>query len=157
MGINAMVVAISAAAGPSVASGILSIASWHWLFAINVPLGITALVLGMKHLPRQEERTKRKFDTISAIANAITFGLLIYTLDGFAHHEKMDFLFIQLIVLVVVGTYYVRRQLSQSTTLGPITYPYFPTVYPDLHLFVYRANVGNGFFTLFPAKHLGTQ
>ena len=34
MGINAMVVAISAAAGPSVASGILSIASWHWLFAI---------------------------------------------------------------------------------------------------------------------------
>ena len=39
MGINAMVVAISAAAGPSVASGILSIASWHWLFAINVPLG----------------------------------------------------------------------------------------------------------------------
>ena len=120
MGINAMVVAISAAAGPSVASGILSIASWHWLFAINVPLGITALVLGMKHLPRQEERTKRKFDTISAIANAITFGLLIYTLDGFAHHEKMDFLFIQLIVLVVVGTYYVRRQLSQSTPLLPL-------------------------------------
>ena len=60
MGINAMVVAISAAAGPSVASGILSIASWHWLFAINVPLGITALMLGMKHLPRQEERTKRR-------------------------------------------------------------------------------------------------
>ena len=120
MGINAMVVAISAAAGPSVASGILSIASWHWLFAINVPLGITALVLGMKHLPRQEERTKRKFDTISAIANAITFGLLIYTLDGFAHHEKMDFLFIQLIVLVVVGTYYVRRQLSQATPLLPL-------------------------------------
>ena len=101
MGINAMVVAISAAAGPSVASGILSIASWHWLFAINVPLGLTALFLGIKHLPRQEERSKRKFDYISAIANAVTFGLLIYTLDGFAHHEEMDFLFIQLVVLAV--------------------------------------------------------
>ena len=120
MSINAMVVAVSIAAGPSIAGLILSFASWHWLFAINVPLGITALVLGMKHLPRQEERTKRKFDTISAIANAITFGLLIYTLDGFAHHEKMDFLFIQLIVLVVVGTYYVRRQLSQTTPLLPL-------------------------------------
>ena len=95
MGINAMVVAISAAAGPSVASGILSIASWHWLFAINVPLGITALLLGIKHLPRQEERSKRKFDFVSAIANAVTFGLLIYTLDGFAHHEEMDFLVLQ--------------------------------------------------------------
>lgn len=120
MGINAMVVAISAAAGPSVASGILAIASWHWLFAINVPLGITALVLGYRFLPRQEERSKRKFDVISAVANAVTFGLLIYTLDGFAHHEKMDFVVIQLVVLAVVGTYYVRRQLSQTTPLLPL-------------------------------------
>lgn len=119
MGINAMVVSISAAAGPSVASGILSVASWHWLFAINVPLGITALLLGHKFLPRQEERHKRKFDTISALANAVTFGLLIYTLDGFAHHEQMDYLIPQLIILAVVGTYYVRRQLSQETPLLP--------------------------------------
>jgi len=120
MGINAMVVAISAAAGPSVASGILSIASWHWLFAINVPLGITALLLGIKHLPRQEERSKRKFDFVSAIANAVTFGLLIYTLDGFAHHEEMDFLVLQLIILAIVGTFYVRRQLTQTTPLLPL-------------------------------------
>ena len=79
MGINAMVIAISAAAGPSVASGILSIASWHWLFAINLPLGIVALVLGIKYLPRPKGASKRKFDTKSAIANAVTFGLLIYT------------------------------------------------------------------------------
>ena len=108
MGINGLIIAVAAAAGPTVAAGILAIADWPWLFAINVPLGLTALLLGIKHLPRQEERTKRKFDYISAIANAVTFGLLIYTLDGFAHHEKMDFLFIQLIVLAVVGTYYVR-------------------------------------------------
>ena len=117
---SAMVVAISAAAGPSVASGILSIASWHWLFAINVPLGITALLLGIKHLPRQEERSKRKFDFVSAIANAVTFGLLIYTLDGFAHHEEMDFLVLQLIILAIVGTFYVRRQLTQTTPLLPL-------------------------------------
>ena len=120
MGINGLIIAVAAAAGPTVAAGILAIADWPWLFAINVPLGLTALLLGIKHLPRQEERTKRKFDYISAIANAVTFGLLIYTLDGFAHHEKMDFLFIQLIVLAVVGTYYVRRQLTQTTPLLPL-------------------------------------
>ena len=120
IGINAMVVAISAAAGPSVASGILSIASWHWLFAINLPLGAIALTLGIKYLPRQEEVSKRKFDTISAIANAITFGLLIYTLDGFAHHERYDYLILQLIVLIVVGTYFIRRQLKQESPLLPL-------------------------------------
>ena len=37
IGINAFVVAVSAAVGPTVAAGILSIASWPWLFAVNVP------------------------------------------------------------------------------------------------------------------------
>lgn len=120
MGINAMVVAISAAAGPSIASGILAISSWHWLFAINIPLGLTALILGYKFLPRNEKRDDRKFDKKSAIANAITFGLLIYTLDGFAHHEHHDYIVIQLIILAIVGTYYVRRQLGQTTPLLPL-------------------------------------
>lgn len=120
MGINAMVVSISAAAGPSVASGILSIASWHWLFAINVPLGLMALLLGFKNLPRQEERNKRKFDVVSAIANAITFGLLIYTLDSFAHHEQNDYIVLQLVVLIIVATYYIRRQLGQESPLLPL-------------------------------------
>lgn len=120
MGINAMVVAISAAAGPSVASGILSIASWHWLFAINIPLGFIALVLGIKYLPRQEDRSNRKFDFRSAIANAVTFGLLIYTLDGFAHHGNQLHLYIQLAIVAVVGTYYVRRQLGITSPLLPL-------------------------------------
>lgn len=120
MGINAMVVAISAAAGPSVASGILSISSWHWLFAINVPLGIIAFMLGIKNLPTKEDASKRKFDTISAIANALTFGLLIYTLDGFAHHEDNRYIILQLVVLAIVGIYYVRRQLGQQSPLLPL-------------------------------------
>lgn len=120
MGINAMVVAISAAAGPSIASGILAIGSWHWLFAINIPLGLTAFILGHKYLPRKEERSSRKFDTKSAIANALTFGLLIYTMDGFAHHEQMDYIAIQIVVLVIVGIYYIRRQLGQTSPLLPL-------------------------------------
>lgn len=96
MGINAMVVAVSAVAGPSVASGILSLGSWHWLFAINIPLGLLALGMGFKFLPKGEKRQDRKFDKISAIANALTFGLLIYSMEGFAHHERTDFLLIQI-------------------------------------------------------------
>lgn len=42
MGINATVVAIASVAGPTLAAAILSMASWHWLFAINIPIGIAA-------------------------------------------------------------------------------------------------------------------
>lgn len=51
MGINSFVVAVSSAAGPTIAAAILSLASWQWLFLINVPLGIVAFVLVMRFLP----------------------------------------------------------------------------------------------------------
>lgn len=120
MGINAMVVAVSAVAGPSVASAVLSLGSWHWLFAINIPLGLLALIMGIRFLPKGEKRQNRKFDKVSAVANALTFGLLIYSMEGFAHHERTDFLLIQIALLVFVGTYYVRRQLQREAPLLPI-------------------------------------
>lgn len=120
MGINAMVVAVSAVAGPSVASAVLSLGSWHWLFAINIPLGLLALIMGIRFLPKGEKRQNRKFDKVSAVANALTFGLLIYSMEGFAHHERTDFLLIQIALLVFVGTYYVRRQLRREAPLLPI-------------------------------------
>ncbi len=46
IGFNAMTIAISAAAGPGVAGAILSVASWPWLFAVNIPLGAVILLLG---------------------------------------------------------------------------------------------------------------
>ena len=43
IGINAMVIAISAAAGPGIAAAILSVTNWPWLFAVNLPLGAIVL------------------------------------------------------------------------------------------------------------------
>ncbi|STV99212.1 transport protein [Klebsiella pneumoniae] len=84
MGINSFVVAVSSAAGPTIAAAILSLASWQWLFLINVPLGIVAFVLAMRFLPPNSARSKIiRFDLPSAIMNALTFGLLITALSGF--------------------------------------------------------------------------
>ena len=120
MGINAMIISISAASGPSIASGILAISSWHWLFVINIPLAIAAFLIGLKFLPKTDADKNRKFDYISAIANAITFGLLFYTLDGFAHHGSIIRLLIQLVVVLAIGYYFIHRQLHQETPLLPI-------------------------------------
>ena len=52
MGVNAMVVAVSAAAGPSIAGSILALGSWHWLFVINIPLGLAASDIGSYRIIR---------------------------------------------------------------------------------------------------------
>jgi DHA2 family multidrug resistance protein-like MFS transporter len=40
VGLNALVVGVSFAVGPTVASVILSFGSWPWLFAVNLPIGL---------------------------------------------------------------------------------------------------------------------
>ena len=53
LAINAMVVAVSAVAGPTVAGAVLAIADWHWLFAMNLPMGAAALIMGALFLPKR--------------------------------------------------------------------------------------------------------
>ena len=45
LSINTLMVAVSAAAGPTVAAAILSVATWPWLFAVNIPFGIVAVAI----------------------------------------------------------------------------------------------------------------
>ncbi len=48
MALNSLVVATASMAGPTVAAAILSVASWHWLFAMNLPLGLYIWRLGRR-------------------------------------------------------------------------------------------------------------
>jgi DHA2 family multidrug resistance protein-like MFS transporter len=81
IGINALVGSTSAAIGPSIAAGILSIASWQWLFAINVPLGGVALIFAGRVLPRTP-LAHHRFDWLSALLSASTFGALVVGVDN---------------------------------------------------------------------------
>ena len=72
----AVVVAVCSAGSPSVAAAILSVASWHWLFLINVPIGVVALIMAARTLPATP-RSGGRLDLLSVLLNALTFGLVI--------------------------------------------------------------------------------
>src|SRR5580698_2949453 len=86
IGINAVVVAISSAVGPTIASGILSIAHWPWLFAVNVALGIAAVAIGSRALPKTPRAT-HGFDLAGAALSAAAFGFLIGGIDAGGHGQ----------------------------------------------------------------------
>jgi DHA2 family multidrug resistance protein-like MFS transporter len=119
MGVNAMLVAVSSAIGPTVASGILSVASWHWLFYVNVPIGAAALGLGLFTLPRTATASE-PFDMGSAILNAATFGLLIAGVDGLGQGEAHVAVYAELVLAIGAGWLLVRRQLSRRNPLLPV-------------------------------------
>ncbi len=121
MAINTLIVAVSTAAGPTVAAGVLSIASWQWLFAINVPIGLLAFYLGHRFLPPNPvQNSGQRFNVFSAIMNALTFGLLLSALGGFAQRLNGYLIVTELCAATVVGTIFIRHQLRQAWPLLPV-------------------------------------
>ncbi|MGP1677543.1 MAG: MFS transporter [Burkholderiales bacterium] len=118
IGIIALVVAVSAAAGPTVAAAILSIASWPWLFAVNVPIGIATLALA-RMLPRTP-RSGRRFDIPSALLNALFFGLLIISIDSIGHGGRPLYAVLAFLGAGLSCVALVRRQLPQASPLLPV-------------------------------------
>jgi len=119
IGLNALVVACSAAVGPTLAAGILAVGSWPWLFAINVPIGVVTLVLGLRSLPHTKP-AERSFDWQSAGLSAITFGVGIAAIDSVGHGEAPAFYLIQFAVAIVAGALLIWRETHMSSPLLPI-------------------------------------
>ena len=120
VGLNATVVAIASVAGPTLAAAILSVASWPWLFAINVPVGIITFYLGQKYLPANPTRILgRRFKWKEALFNALTFGLLIGCIEAYSHDVSHTTILAGAVCLLFVGVQYVRMQLHDKYPMLP--------------------------------------
>ena len=129
---NSMVVAIASVAGPSIAAGILSTASWPWLFALNVPLGLGCLAMGRRALPNNPVRAPADevphFSPVDVVLNALMFGLIFLGVDGLGVRPEavpgavssIAWPLGLLAAGVVVGVVYVRRQLKERLPLFPL-------------------------------------
>jgi DHA2 family multidrug resistance protein-like MFS transporter len=82
--LNAMMISVTSAAGPAVASAILSVAPWPWLFAINVPIGLIALAMSVPTLASGQALGHR-WDVPSALLNGVVFVLFIVGVQSLGH------------------------------------------------------------------------
>ena len=119
IGINALVVAISAAVGPTVAAAILAVGTWPYLFAVNIPIGIAALALGWRYLPHAP-RGSHAFDWQSAVLSAITFGIGIAAIDSVGHGEALYLCLAEFGIAAVAGVLLVFRQTHMVSPLLPV-------------------------------------
>jgi MFS transporter, DHA2 family, multidrug resistance protein len=118
VGINAFVVATSAAVGPTVASAVLAVAQWRWLFGINVPLGALAIAIALWALP-DNERAARRFNLAGAALYALTCGLFLSGLQSLAHHAVTALALAQIGGGCALGGLLVRHELPRDAPLVP--------------------------------------
>jgi DHA2 family multidrug resistance protein-like MFS transporter len=110
LGLNALVVSTSAAAGPSLGGFVLAIAPWPWLFLINIPLGLANVVLN-RTLPADVVRGGR-LDLPSVATSALGFSLTIWGLDGLARAEPLWSIVVRLGVGLATVAWFARRQFT---------------------------------------------
>jgi DHA2 family multidrug resistance protein-like MFS transporter len=117
-GLNALVVAVAFAVGPTLSSLILALASWPWLFAINVPVGMAAFLLARRVLPDNVPGA-HGFDAGAALCNAGAFGLLILLLGDAAHDANPLRLGLEAAGTVACFALLLRRQRGHAAPILP--------------------------------------
>ncbi|GAA2155305.1 MDR family MFS transporter [Kitasatospora kazusensis] len=72
--------AVAPAAGPVLGGWLVDSWSWHWVFIVNVPIGVLALVFGLLFLPDYRTERVGRFDAAGFLLAAAGFGLAMYAL-----------------------------------------------------------------------------
>ncbi|MBR1221205.1 MFS transporter [Bradyrhizobium sp. U87765 SZCCT0131] len=118
-GMNALVVATAFTIGPTVASSLLSVGPWTWLFGVNVPFGIAAVLVGMRTLP-QTPRLDHAFDLPGALLTTACLGLFITAIGSGAHDADLRYVALLLAGAILLGLLLMRRQAGHPAPMLPI-------------------------------------
>jgi MFS transporter, DHA2 family, multidrug resistance protein len=127
--LNSFVVATASVAGPSIAAMVLSIASWPWLFAVNLPLGVLVFALGWSALPGDTDpaRKRARLSPLDVALNVLMFGLTFLGADAVGAHVAGSPTWLGseasaalMAVGVAFGVLYVWRQRRETLPLFPL-------------------------------------
>jgi MFS transporter, DHA2 family, multidrug resistance protein len=122
-------VATASVAGPTIAAIVLSVASWPWIFSIQLPIGVALLWVARRSLPRNPTAASGPgLQPIEVAMNMAMFSLVFLGADAFGAREgggiptaSMAGTGAALLGLGAgIGWFYVRRQLRQPAPLLPV-------------------------------------
>ncbi|HDX1746040.1 TPA: MFS transporter [Staphylococcus aureus] len=119
MGIVGSVWGISSIIGPLLGGGILEFATWHWLFYINIPIAIIAIILVIWtfHFPEEETVAKSKFDTKGLTLFYVFIGLIMFVL---LNQQLLLLNFLSFILAIVVAMCLFKVEKHVSSPFLPV-------------------------------------
>jgi EmrB/QacA subfamily drug resistance transporter len=88
--------------GPILGGLLIDVASWHWIFLINVPIGIAAIVYAAIALPKDDVAPSETFDWLGMVLLSPGLALFLYGISTIP--ETGTFFATKVVVPVLIGT-----------------------------------------------------
>ncbi|MEJ5066762.1 MFS transporter [Enterobacter sp. MYb186] len=99
--------------GPPLGGFITSYANWRWIFFINVPLGLIAIVLALRIIPDIYEESRRPFDTPGFIATSVAMVSLVCAMEMMGAQQVNTGITLALLAVGVVTMIYALRHFRR--------------------------------------------
>jgi len=115
IGYSAVPILLAPLLGPLLAGAILKYAAWPWLFYINLPVGVLAVVLAIYLVPHDEAMIrKRPFDFAGFVTLSPGLTCLLYGFERASHHKGLSFL---ILGVILIGTFLLLARSKKEKAL----------------------------------------
>jgi EmrB/QacA subfamily drug resistance transporter len=115
--------------GPPLGGFITTFASWHWIFIINVPIGLIGLVMATRYIPEVRAETPTPFDFVGFVLSGLGIGGLAFGLSVLGLEYLPVWIVASLLGVGAVSTaayiVYARRNPAPILNLKLFKYPTF--------------------------------
>ncbi|EPX1204912.1 DHA2 family efflux MFS transporter permease subunit, partial [Acinetobacter baumannii] len=91
-------------AGPTLGGWLVEVATWHWIFLINIPMGVLGILMTLKVMPNVKEPTVKTFDLIGFVLLVVAMIGWSLGIEHLASPEYSKWFSISLLVVGVVAT-----------------------------------------------------
>jgi DHA2 family multidrug resistance protein-like MFS transporter len=120
-GMNALIVGLGYSLGPTVASLLLAVLPWPWLFGLQAPLGLMGLLLARRYLPSTAvAKTDEPYDRLLALLSAVCFASLVFTLSAVAQQKSVGVVLAALGFMLGSGYWLLLRQRGHAAPVLPV-------------------------------------
>ena len=120
MSVVVLFASLGMALGPTLGGLLTEYLSWNWIFYINVPVGIAALILGIFVLPRDEKAkfTLKGFDGAGAVLIFVGLAALLY---AFSEGYKLGWTSAPVLICIVLAVLCIAAFIvCEKKVMSPI-------------------------------------
>ena len=116
LGIMTVAASMGFAVGPALGGILVGYLSWHWIFLINIPIGVLAIIIGHISLP-VEGRTKVTVDLRGSALLFAAVGFGVFALERMSYPEERTMCIIAAVVTIILLVLFVLESLRSEKPL----------------------------------------